>query len=333
MTLEYSWVLLLLPLPLLFRRWLPPHREVREAVRVPFMDRLVELTGEQPSPGAAVRRPRTSQRVLVLLVWCCAIAALARPQWVGDPITKTIPTRDLLLAVDLSGSMETEDFTDTTGQNVDRLTAIKEVLDDFLKRRKGDRVGLIFFGSAAFVQAPFTEDLDVCRALLDEAQARMAGPKTMLGDAIGLAMTVFERSDVKERVLILLTDGNDTGSRVPPQKAAEIAADRGITIHTVAVGDPEAASEEKLDEETLRAIGSATGGSYSHAGNREELEKTYQSLDALETRKAETLTHRPKRDLFHWPLGLLVALTLTFHAGMLAATGNRRRSVEEATHA
>ena len=152
--------------------------------------------------------------------------------------------RDLLLAVDLSGSMETKDFKNAAGQTVDRLSAVKEVLNDFLTKREGDRVGLIFFGSAPFVQAPFTEDLKVCRQLLDEAQVKMAGPQTAFGDALGLAITVFDRSTVPERVLIALTDGNDTASKVPPAKAAEIAKDKGIVIHTVSVGDPKAAGED-----------------------------------------------------------------------------------------
>ena len=185
--------------------------------------------------------------------------ALARPQWIEDPIVREEPTRDMLLAVDLSGSMEAKDFTDDRGQQVDRLTAVKQVLDDFLSRREGDRIGLIFFGTAAFVQAPFTGDLDVVRTLMDEAQVRMAGPRTAMGDAIGLAMKIFESSDVEDRVLIVLTDGNDTGSLVPPVRAAEIAGDNGIVVHTVAVGDPAAAQEEKLDEETLEAVARASG--------------------------------------------------------------------------
>ena len=139
--------------------------------------------------------------------------------------------RDLLVALDLSGSMETADFTDPQGRQTTRLDAAQSVLDEFLSRRDGDRVGLVFFGSAAFVQAPFTADLDVVRELLGEAQVRMLGPRTMMGDAIGVAIRLFERSEVEERVLIVLTDGNDTGSMVPPVRAAEIARDSGVVIH------------------------------------------------------------------------------------------------------
>jgi Ca-activated chloride channel family protein len=318
--LAYPWLLVLLPLPLLVRWLAPPHKETRPAIAVPFMGRLMAASGARPAEGAVVARRSVVQGVLLVIVWLCAVVALARPQWIGEPISKTVPSRDLLLAVDLSGSMDTEDFTDPSGTRVDRLAAVKLVLDDFLTRRKGDRVGLIFFGTAPFVQAPFTEDLEVVRTLLDEAQVRMAGPQTMLGDAIGLAITVFERSDLEEQVLILLTDGNDTGSQVPPEQAARIARDQGITIHTVAVGDPQAAGEEKLDEETLQAIAATTSGGYFQADDRQQLQDIYRRLDELETREIETVSHRPKWDLFHWPLGVLVVLTLTYHAAMAFAT-------------
>ncbi|MBX3440479.1 MAG: VWA domain-containing protein, partial [Planctomycetaceae bacterium] len=165
-------------------------------------------------------------------------------------------------------------------------------------------------GNAPFVQAPFTQDLDVCKELLAETEPRMAGPKTALGDAIGLAVSVFERSDAPERTLIVLTDGNDTGSEVPPDKAAEVARDKKITIHAVAVGDPKAAGEAALDETSLRAVAATTGGVYAHANNQQELAKFYERIDQLKTRQAETLTHHPRTDLFHWPLGLGLLLSM-----------------------
>jgi len=230
------------------------------------------------------------------------VTALALPQVIEPAIHKTVPTRDLLLSVNLSASMETEDFTNQANQRVDRLGAVQAVLADFLARREGDRVGLIVFGSAAFVQVPFTQDLELCKKLLAELSVGMAGPKTALGDAIGLAITFFERSKVKQRVIIALTDGNDTGSRVPPAIAARIAADQGIVLHTVAVGDPSSAGEEKLDEATLKEMAAATGGKYFFAGDRQQLEGIYDTLDRLETRNIETISHRPWVDLFHWPL-------------------------------
>jgi Ca-activated chloride channel family protein len=254
-----------------------------------------------------------------------------RPQWLEPPVSRTVPVRDMMLAVDLSGSMETKDFTDASGKTVDRLTAVKQVLDDFLTRRKGDRVGLIVFGNAPFVQAPFTQDLGVCRELLAETRVGMAGPKTAFGDAIGLAITVFDRSDVPEKVLIALTDGNDTGSQVPPEKAAAVAKDKGIVVHTVAVGDPKAAGEDKLDEETLKQVAATTGGTYSHGGNRAELEAIYRRLDELPTREAQTISHRPRRDLFHWPLAAGLVLSFAPPAVGLLAARVRRRDAEPPT--
>jgi Ca-activated chloride channel family protein len=328
LTLAYPWLLALLPLPLLVRWLVPPYRERREALRVPFLPRLARLTGREPTAGAVVLRGGWVRSAALVGVWACAAAALARPQWLEPPVTRTVPVRDLMLAVDLSGSMETKDFTDASGKTVDRLTAVKQVLDDFLTRRKGDRVRLIVFGNAPFVQAPFTQDLGVCRELLAEARVGMAGPKTAFGDAIGLAVTVFDRADVPEKVLIALTDGNDTGSQVPPEKAAAVAKDRGIVIHTVAVGDPKAAGEDKLDEDALRQVAAATGGTYSHAGNRTELEATYRRLDELPTREAQTITHRPRRDLFHWPLAAGLALSFVPPAAGLLAGRSWRHSVE-----
>ncbi|WP_167854850.1 VWA domain-containing protein [Mangrovimicrobium sediminis] len=317
LVLLYPWLLALLPLPLLVWRLVPPYSRPRGALLVPFLPRLAALVGRQPDAGVAVSRRGWLGATVLCLCWLCALLALARPQVIEPPVSKSVPVRDLLLAVDLSGSMGTRDFTDADGAVSDRLTAVKEVLDGFLARREGDRVGLIFFGSAAFVQVPFTEDLDVCRQLLDEAQVRMAGPQTAFGDALGLAINVFERSEVEQRVLIALTDGNDTNSQVPPDKAAQIARDKGIVIHTVAVGDPRAAGEEALDEAMLQRVATTTGGSFSHAGDRAELEAVYAQLDALETRQAQSVSQRPRRDVFWWPLALALLLSMGYLGGVL----------------
>ena len=317
-TLAYPWLLLLLALPLLYRFLVPAHREPRPALQVPFLGRLSRACGQEPASGATVLQGVWGRKLVLPFVWLCVVFALARPQWIEPPVRKAVPMRDLLLAVDLSGSMETQDFTTADGKTTDRLTAVKQVLDGFLAQREGDRVGLVFFGTAPFVQAPFTEDLKVCRQLLGEAQVKMAGPQTAFGDAIGLAITMFDRSDMKDRVLIVLTDGNDTASQVPPAKAAEIAKDKGIVIHTVSVGDPRAAGEEALDVPTLQAVAKETGGIYSAASDRKQLEGIYKHLDAIEARKAATLSRRPKRDVHHWPLAAGFVAALLYHAVLLA---------------
>lgn len=326
LTLAAPGWLALVVLPLVLLRLLPAYRPARVGLAIPFLDRLLRLTGRSASLAPQAKPPLLQQGAL-WGCWLLTVLALARPQRLEPPVSRTVPTRNLLLAIDLSGSMETKDFTNAAGQKVDRLTAVKGVLDDFLARRKGDRVALIFFGSAAFVQTTFTEDLDACRELLAEAQVRMAGPKTALGDAIGLGLTVFDKdSTIPDRVMIVLTDGNDTGSQVPPERAAEIAHDRKVTIHAVAVGDPIAAGEDKLDDVTLKAVAKTTGGRYAHAADRAALESIYRDLDALRTRPAETITHRPRTELFVWPLGLGFALTLLYHVvAALRSSGSVRQ--------
>jgi Ca-activated chloride channel family protein len=305
----YPYLFLLLPLPLLLRRFLPFYRTEKPAIRAPFFD---DLSLKMDGITSTIDRKNTASisRVLLLaLCWLLLLIGLVRPQYIEEPLTKTIATRDLLLAVDLSTSMDTKDFKSESGEVLDRLAAVKEVLDEFLEKREGDRVGLIVFGMAPFVQVPFTEDLNVCRVLLNEAQVGMAGPQTMIGDAIGLGITIFENSDLKDKVLILLTDGNDTGSRIPPEEAAKVARDKGIVIHTVAVGDPTAAGESQLDEASLKAISKITKGAYFWANDRGELEEVYETLDEIDTREIESISYRPKRDLFYWPLALLLLIS------------------------
>jgi Ca-activated chloride channel family protein len=225
--------------------------------------------------------------------------------------------------------MEAKDFTDAEGNSIDRLTAVKQVLDTFLARRDGDRVGLILFGSAAFVQAPFTDDLDVVRELLDEAQIRMLGPRTMLGDAMGLAINQFERSEVDERVLIVLTDGNDTGSLIPPDRAAVIARDNGVVVYTIAIGDPAAVGEQALDEKTLKDIATTTGGDYFRANDRQELEAIYDHLDEINPRQVETQSYRPLTDLYIWPLAASLLLTLLYFMYMEIRLRYRNRLMDQ----
>jgi len=324
-TLEYPWAYVLLPLPLLLRYLLPAYRESRSAVRVPFLGVLTRLTGQTPSSGSAVLRRTKLQWMALIVVWLGTVAALSGPQWLEEPLVEELPMRDMVVAVDLSGSMDTRDFTDNAGAVTDRLTAAKQVLDEFFARRQGDRISLILFGSAAFVQVPFTGDLDVVRQLLDEAQVRMLGPRTVLGDAMGLSINLFDRSEVEERVLIVLTDGNDTGSQVPPDRAAEIARDKGVTVHTVAMGDPQASGESALDEDTLRQVAETTGGGYFHASDRAELEAIYRRLDELNPKQVETLSYRPVRELFQWPLAASLCLGMLLL--IIGELGGRRDSL------
>jgi len=316
----HIWLFALLPLPLVVRRLARPYREERPAVLVPFFDELATLSGQSPGDGAIVRAQPLPRQIVAGLCWVLLVAAMARPQWVEPPVVKDIPSRDILLGVDLSSSMETEDFTTADGRKSSRLDAVKGVLDDFLKRRKGDRVGLIFFGTAPFIQAPFTEDLETCRELMREAQVGMAGPKTAIGDAIGLSINMFKDSTVKDKLLILLTDGNDSSSKLEPEKAAAIAKDDGIVIDTVAVGDPTAVGEQKLDVKTLKDMAAMTGGSSFWAGDGPGLENIYKEIEELRTHPIESVSYRPKVDLYYWPLAAVLVLGMLLLAGRIVRT-------------
>jgi Ca-activated chloride channel family protein len=322
---EYKWIFLLLPLPLITYWLLRTFRERREAVRVPFFDEMAEMIGIRPESGAMIPRSNWVQKVLGPLVWVLLVGAAARPVWVEDPIRKTLSTRDLLLAVDLSQSMESRDFTSPTGERISRVNAVKLVLDDFIAKRKGDRIGLIFLGTEAYAQAPFTLDHQTVLDLLAEAQPGMAGPQTMIGDAIGLGIKMFEESKAKKKVMILLTDGNDTGSKVPPIRAASLAKNFEVVIYTVAVGDPTAVGENKLDEATLLKIANITGGKFYRAQDQKQLAGIYDELNRIEKVDLNVQTYRPKRPLFQYPLGAAAGATLAYHLVMLMVALFRRR--------
>lgn len=326
LTFAYPWLAVLAPLPFLVRWLLPAHSTSRAGLRVPFFARLVALTGQQSHRGGVVATRSFPRLVVLGLCWGLVLSALMRPQWIEPPLHRDEPTRDLLLLVDLSGSMDTHDFVDAEGRTVDRLTAVRGVLDEFLARRKGDRVGLVVFGDAPFALVPFTTDLDLCRAMLRDTVVGMAGPRTALGDAIGLGIGLFDRSTVKTKTIIALTDGNDTASQVPPSEAAGVAKDKGIVIHTVAMGDPTTVGEDKLDEAALRDVASATGGGYFRALDRAGLEQIYARLDAIETRRIDTVTVRPKRDIYWVPLAAALLISLLGQAlHLLRSWGSQAR--------
>ncbi|BCX49631.1 conserved hypothetical protein [Haloferula helveola] len=308
LSFAYPLLLLLAPIPLLVRWLAPPLAAQARSLRVPFGARLQRAIARSPlsSPGGS----NWIAHLAPIAIWCLSLVALARPQWIEDPIEKQTPTRDLLLLVDLSGSMDQEDFTNAEGETVSRLDAVKEILGDFLEHREGDRVGLVVFGDSPFLQAPFSTDLSLSHRLLDETAVGMAGPRTAFGDAIGLGIRLFEESEVPAKTIIALTDGNDTKSQVPPVEAARVASDRDIRIHTVAIGDPTTVGEDKLDQQALDDVARTTEGQSFFAADREELAGIYDELDRIETREIKTLSHRPRRDVFHWLI--LAALLVSF---------------------
>lgn len=315
--LEYPWLLALLPLPLVIYWLLPPYKEEQDSLRLPFFHYISEHLGLTPEPGAVVLKLNWLQRILAPVCWALVVLALTRPQFIEPPIQKILPGRDLMLALDISQSMETPDFRTPDGKRMRRVDAVKQVVSEFIRKRKNDRIGLIVFGLAAYPVTPFTLDHTACLKILSQTDAGMAGPQTMIGDAIGLAIKEFQQSEAKQRVLILLTDGNDTGSLMPPRKAAEIAAQNNITIHVVGLGDPHAKGEDKVDYVALNAIAGATHGQVFHGENQMELEKAYATLDQITPQNFKTLSYQPRRELFMFPLAAAVLLLVGYHLMML----------------
>lgn len=300
--LTYPFVLLLLPIPLAVHLLIPAYRQKDTAIRLPFFRNLAAAAGAELREGAVVlNKPRWAVWSASVM-WALLIFALAEPVRLGQPVGLIKSKRDVVLAVDISGSMDTVDFPGPDGKNQQRLAAVRDVLRDFVARRDGDRIALIVFGSKAFVQTPLTADLQTVEELLNQTEVGMAGPHTALGDALGLAIRTFEASDIEQRVLIVLSDGNDTASRMSPINAAEIARDKGVEIFTIGVGDPDSSGENRLDLQVLKEIASRTGGQSFFAGDTDGLEQVYQRIDALTPRDEETMSWRPRESLSHWAI-------------------------------
>ena len=266
-------------------------------------------------------RRRWYQLLLTAMVWSCLIFALASPQLVGEPQKQIKTARSMLLNVDLSLSMDSRDWVAATGERVTRWEAVKGVMADFIERREGDRMGLVLFATQAYLQAPFTGDLEVISALLDESEIGMAGARTVIGNAIGKGIELFQSDSIDQRVMILVTDGADSGSELPPLQAARLAALDSITIYTIGIGSLTSGAYE-LDENTLTAIAEATGGQYFRASDREGLEEIYALLDQLEPIEYEDEDYVPKRMLFYYPLMLAFGLAVLYHllAGLISTT-------------
>ena len=313
LTFAWPWLAALAPLPWVLRRILPesPSQQI-QALRVPWYGAVAG------SGRAWLRRPLLA--AVAALVWGLLILSAMRPQWVGEANELPVTGRDLLLAVDVSGSMDTQDML--LGQAVvNRLTAVKQVAGEFIQRRRGDRVGLILFGSRAYLQTPLTFDTQTTALLLAESEIGLAGRETAIGDAIGLAVKRLRDDAAADRVLILLTDGANTSGEVQPQQAAEFAAREGLTIYTVGVGADEMVVQDffgsrlvnpsaDLDEDTLTDIAERTGGRYFRARDTAALMNIYEILDELEPVESDIERVRPVDELFFWPLGLAYVLSL-----------------------
>ena len=341
-SLAWPWVLLALPLPFIVRALLPEANQLQEAgLRVPSFAGFDVLADRSRSEQLL------NWRIWVALVaWILLVIAAARPERIGDELEVPVSGRNLMLAVDLSGSMDQKDF-ELGNRRVDRLTATKAVASDFISRREGDRIGLILFGERAYLQVPLTLDRETVKILLMESFIGLAGEKTAIGDAITLAVKRIhdQEADAGEQVLVLLTDGANTAGEIDPMKAAELAAQVGLRIYTIGIGAEqlEVASiiggrrrvnpSADLDEETLTGIADLTGGRYFRATDPATLQDIYRLVDELEPVEEPESGFRPVKSYFYWPLGLAFALVVLLGASSLLQRGILPRRAEVTTHA
>ena len=312
---EWLFIFYLLPLPYLVYKLLPEKKQLQASLYMP-------LIGERDLTQSHQSGSQFSwlTALLLILIWISLLAAAAKPIMIGEAIELPSNGRDLLLAVDISGSMHIEDMS-LNGKKVDRLTLVKNVVDDFIIQRQGDRLGLILFGTNAYIQAPLTFDLATISNLLHESHIGFAGDGTAIGDAIGLSIKRLANNPADSRIVILITDGQNTAGAVKPLQAAQLAQQENVIIYTIGIGSDKPIKSgffglnsynpsRDLDEKSLKAIANATYGQYFRARNQKELNSIYATIDKLEAIEQEAEVFRPTQSLFHWPLGAMLILCL-----------------------
>ncbi|MGR5065440.1 vWA domain-containing protein [Photobacterium sp. DNB22_13_2] len=306
----WLWAFVLLPLPIAVYLLSKPQTQP-SAIRLPKL------------PAGLGQKATVSRWLIVFMAtaWISLITALSRPVWYGDPIEINPDHRDMMLAVDLSGSMSIKDMITEDDEAIDRLTAVKDVLHQFIGKRSGDRLGLVLFANHAYLQTPLTFDRDTVQQQLDRTVLGLIGQSTAIGEGLGIATKTFIDSEAPQRVIILLSDGANTAGVIEPLEAAELAARSDVTIYTVGVGAEEMEQRtffstrtvnpsQDLDERMLTRIAEMTGGQYFRARNPQELEQIYQMIDQLEPINTAQQTWRPRQELFRFPLALSLLLSV-----------------------
>ncbi|MDE0308747.1 MAG: VWA domain-containing protein [Acidiferrobacterales bacterium] len=320
----WIWMLVLLPLPILVRWLVPRSDQILPSLRAPFFHEVTSngMTADSPSRGSIV---------LAAVLWAALVAASARPVWIHDSFEVPISGRDILIALDASGSMDQQDFSQSRHS---RFDVVRRIAGEFVLRRKGDRVGLILFGDIPYLYAPLTFDVDTVHEFLSTSRTRFAGARTAIGDSIGLAVKVLRERPAENRILILLTDGENSAGSIEPLQAMRLAMDHGIRIYTIAIGalpqTPSAATGPAGG--VLGAIAAGTGGTYFHASNSRDLERIYHEIDRFEPIEDESARRVIAKELYHWPLmlSLLSLLMLVFwNSVSLRLSDYTRREVSD----
>ncbi|MCK5893959.1 MAG: VWA domain-containing protein [Endozoicomonadaceae bacterium] len=334
--LYWPWIWLLLPLPLLVYRFSPPSERQQATLQIPFFQTI-----DQSLPDQSIVDFNSNlwHKSCLILIWLSLLLAASQPRWVGDPVSLPVTGRDVMMAIDLSGSMESHDLK-LKNEPVTRLDVTKNVVSDFIMQRKGDRLGLILFGTTAYLQAPLTFDLNTVQTLLNEATIGIAGERTAIGDAIGLAVRHLRKRPEEQRILILLTDGANTAGEVSPEQAAVLAREEKVRIYSIGVGAEEMIQpgffgssfgaqrinpSVDLDETMLTLIADQTGGRYFRAKDTEELKQIYDLLNQIEPVEQSKDIFRPVQPLYYWPLAMasLCSLALALSLSWLPLAGGK----------
>ena len=306
--IAHLWVFGLLPLPLLVYWLFPPLRIRSASLSVPNFQKAQEYTGQRPRSSALVKRRNILVWIGLVLIWILLLATFSSPQLVGKPEMKVKTSRNFLIVADISFSMAQRDWM-IEDKRATRWEAVKKVMHEFISRREGDRMGLIFFGSSAYIQAPFTPDLVTVDNMLEEADVGMAGQMTNIGKAIVKGIEMFAQDTIKTKVMLVLSDGVDAGTDILPLDAADLAEKDSILVYTIGIGDPDKPGSD-LDELTLEEIALMTGAQYFRAMDADRLEEIYEELDKLEPIEYEEEEYIPTTLLYHYPLGASIVLTL-----------------------
>ena len=337
LTFAWPWLIFVAPLPWLMYRFMTPAKLTRNALQIPFFH-AVSATKRNYAVS-----PQLWKKILLIMVWCSLLAASVRPQWTGDASQVPVTGRDMMMAVDISGSMKARDMA-INGVQVNRLEAVKHVASDFISRRQGDRLGLILFGTHVYLQTPLSLDLDTVKALLFEAEIGIAGEKTAIGDAVILAIKKLRdtTAEQQDNILILLTDGTNTSGLIDPLKAAELARFTNLRIYTIGIGAETktfnwlsglqfTSPSTELDEGILLKMAEMTDGKYFRATDIDSLEEIYSLIDQFEPISQDALYLRTVEELFMWPLSfaMLATMVLAFLHVYLALGGKLKNYERE----
>lgn len=313
--LAFPWAFLALPIPVLL--WLLPRAplELPTALIIPFFKGIVQVFDQTKHPIS-----QTGNVVSLLLIWLLLLIALSGPRWVGEPLPLERQGRNIMMALDLSGSMELNDLL-WKGRPATRLSIVKRAATQFVKDRNADKIGLILFGSQAYLQTPLTYDHHSLLMRIEDASVGLAGKTTSIGDALGLAVKRLQSVPSEGRVIILLTDGVNNSGILDPLKAAELATTDDIKIYTIGLGTTPDQQQDnnlflalnpaaELDEDTLKEVAKMSGGQYFRATDGESLQKVYKTINQLETATQESETIRPQYDYYSWPLAIALFLLM-----------------------